>query len=590
MDTHPIHFHLYDVQLINRVAWDNNVRLPDANELGWKDTVRVNPLQDTIVALRPVIPTFPFEVPNSVRLLDPTRPEGELLKSSTAVDIAEQGMMVFDPSGEPIDIYNHYINLGWEYVWHCHILSHEEMDMMHIQMVAMEPTAPTNVSATGMSNPFRIALNWTNPALNATGFRIQRATDAGFSNNLVTIDVGLVPGYIDTNVVEGQTYYYRVAALNTVGDTWNYSDPAINEIPDGPSFPHVTMQSTYSIAAFGQPGATGLLRVQTVPAVPTTISVDGFPRNDWGLTYVKLPVGSYQLSLSDVHGFGRPTQISVTQAGVGPVVQSISAPISIVEDEITEVIINFTEYGNLHVLTDPAVPATIFVNGWPSEDWGLWTYFPAGDYTVTFGELSSWISPDPEPVTVSAGATTEVTGIYTFDSDNIVVQPPHGLFHVQTTPAVRTAISVDGHPSDDWGLTYVKMTPGSYMLTFTDVAGWKTPTHVSVVQNGGDAVLHPLSSPISIVDGEVTDVYATFVPKGNLLVETSPHLPATLFCNGQPMNDWGFWTYLDPGEYTVSFETVAGYQSPPPIVVIVEAGLTTHVVGDYGTGQTHLNP
>ena len=56
MDTHPIHFHLFDVQVLNRVTWDNIIIPPDPNELGWKDTVRVSPLEDTIVALRPVDP------------------------------------------------------------------------------------------------------------------------------------------------------------------------------------------------------------------------------------------------------------------------------------------------------------------------------------------------------------------------------------------------------------------------------------------------------------------------------------------------------------------------------------------------------
>src|SRR5665647_3534479 len=80
VDTHPIHFHKFDVQLINRVAWDNNVLPPEANELGWKETVRVNPLEDTIVALRPVAPqSLPFDVPNSQRPMDPTRAVGDLL-------------------------------------------------------------------------------------------------------------------------------------------------------------------------------------------------------------------------------------------------------------------------------------------------------------------------------------------------------------------------------------------------------------------------------------------------------------------------------------------------------------------------------
>ena len=46
VDTHPIHFHLFNVQVINRVGWDGTIRPPDPNELGWKETVRMNPLED----------------------------------------------------------------------------------------------------------------------------------------------------------------------------------------------------------------------------------------------------------------------------------------------------------------------------------------------------------------------------------------------------------------------------------------------------------------------------------------------------------------------------------------------------------------
>ena len=62
VDTHPVHWHLYNVQVINRVGWDGFIRPPDATELGWKETVRISPLEDTIVALRPVAPTLPFTV------------------------------------------------------------------------------------------------------------------------------------------------------------------------------------------------------------------------------------------------------------------------------------------------------------------------------------------------------------------------------------------------------------------------------------------------------------------------------------------------------------------------------------------------
>ena len=80
VDTHPIHFHLYDVQVLNRVTWDNIIIPPDANELGWKDTVRVSPLEDTIVALRPIIPIAAVRAAQQHPAAEPddARPGGDL--------------------------------------------------------------------------------------------------------------------------------------------------------------------------------------------------------------------------------------------------------------------------------------------------------------------------------------------------------------------------------------------------------------------------------------------------------------------------------------------------------------------------------
>ena len=73
VDTHVMHFHLFNVQIINRVGWDGAIKPADLNEIGWKESVRMNPLEDIIVALRPFAANnHPFKLPNSVRLLDPT--------------------------------------------------------------------------------------------------------------------------------------------------------------------------------------------------------------------------------------------------------------------------------------------------------------------------------------------------------------------------------------------------------------------------------------------------------------------------------------------------------------------------------------
>lgn len=109
-DTHPIHFHLVNVQILNRQRFSDitfgrgkNIPVtgeplkflgkpvaPDANELGWKETVRANPGEVLRVWIKFDLPVVPFTVPLSTR---------------TGVS-------------------------GHEFVWHCHILEHEEHDMM----------------------------------------------------------------------------------------------------------------------------------------------------------------------------------------------------------------------------------------------------------------------------------------------------------------------------------------------------------------------------------------------------------------------------------------------------------------------------
>jgi len=103
-DTHPIHFHLVNVQILSRQPFNvakyagapiytGPARNPDPTELGWKETVKMHPGEVTTVIMRFDLPSLPFTVPSSPR------------------------------TG------------GAEYVWHCHILEHEEHDMMRPMIV-----------------------------------------------------------------------------------------------------------------------------------------------------------------------------------------------------------------------------------------------------------------------------------------------------------------------------------------------------------------------------------------------------------------------------------------------------------------------
>jgi len=220
VDTHPLHWHLYDLQVLNRVTWDNIVSPPDPTELGWKETLRVSPLEDTIVAIRPIIPVLPFDLPNSIRPLHPMIPIGETI-----------GFSNIDANGNPTDpIVNQLVNYGWEYVWHCHILSHEEMDMMRPVSVAMPPKEPTGLTATVTSTGRNdkgkkvVALRWTDNSLTETRFLVQRMINDGPWETLATLiqplDRANTTGsltYVDSKYNQGQTFTYRIVAENSIG-------------------------------------------------------------------------------------------------------------------------------------------------------------------------------------------------------------------------------------------------------------------------------------------------------------------------------------------------------------------------------------
>lgn len=226
VDTHAIHFHLFDVQLINRVGWDGSIRFPDPNERGWKDTVRMNPLEDTIIALRPVAPKLPFALPDSIRLLDPTMPAG----STT-------GFMGIDPkTGNPMTVTNTLTNFGWEYVWHCHLLGHEENDMMRpiaFTVAQKAPAASTLSAKRDTGNP--VDLSWTDPTpinyndlttfgnqTNEIGYKIQRAPITnGKVGTYSTIGTALANAttYTDSTANPNTDYSYQIVAYNVKGET-----------------------------------------------------------------------------------------------------------------------------------------------------------------------------------------------------------------------------------------------------------------------------------------------------------------------------------------------------------------------------------
>ncbi len=301
VDSHPIHFHLADVQLINRVSWDGIIRLPDANEIGWKDTVRVNPLSDTIVAFRPLVAQAPFGVAKSFRSPNPAMPED--------ADPTMAGFVLFDRNQNPWNVTNAKMDFGWEYVWHCHILSHEEMDMMRpIKVtVGVAPPAPSTVwftktggftvvwnDPTPASATGGISSSWGDPT-SEIGYRIERAPDVnGVAGDWTQIGTALA-NQTTFNDPAGATtpYFYRVVAWNAADAAGTTSAPSLGVAPAGAP---LNVAATPALNGVGLgwappavPGAVaGAAQAAAAPAAEEPVGVTGYAigySTDNGLTW-----------------------------------------------------------------------------------------------------------------------------------------------------------------------------------------------------------------------------------------------------------------------------------------------------------------
>jgi plastocyanin len=167
------------------------------------------------------------------------------------------------------------------------------------------------------------------------------------------------------------------------------------------SLTNVTGTFTSCTSCTGQAGM-GLMRVASSPAVATQITIKpsaGSPyiADTWGINWLELAPGSYTVSFGHVQGWTEPAPQTV----------------SITAGNTTVVPANFTQRGELHVFTSPAVAGTVLVDGVARDDWGMFTDVPTGSHTVCFGAAAGFANtPACQTVSVNAGVETDVTGTY----------------------------------------------------------------------------------------------------------------------------------------------------------------------------------
>jgi hypothetical protein len=257
--SNSVHFDMVDVQLINRVGWDGTVKPPASNEVGWKDTLRLNPLEDVIIAMRAKTATVPFGQPQSKRLLDPSKQLNVTATHPTLPTLPVAGVTYASGLGftgalavgvtPAVAAKNEVRTFDHEFTWGSALLGHAENDFRRsviFNPTVVKPDAPFNLmDPTGTA----IGLTWTDPTpslaaatlgntKNELGFKIVKAPAPG--GVLGVFDLLNPVATLPANAIRWAempaalpNVAYAVVAYNVAGDS-NVSNAVINAAPAAP--------------------------------------------------------------------------------------------------------------------------------------------------------------------------------------------------------------------------------------------------------------------------------------------------------------------------------------------------------------------
>ena len=456
VDAHVVHFHLFNVQVINRVGWDGHIKPREASEYGWKETVKMMPLEDIYVAVRPKSPLQPFGIPQSIRPLDPTQPLG-----------VTTGFTQVNPlTGAATTIANAVYNYNWEYAWHCHILGHEENDFMRPMVFDFGTQPPVAVS--GMSyNASTQSVTWIDPTptgvastygnkANEQGFIVQRTDTGTFdalpanppqSAAMASLNpAGYSPYVVGANMTSwhdpvpaSSNTQYRVVGFNSAG----YS-------PVG----NVLAASTNTVTTCAVNG-TGTCQVITTTSTPVNASVPGAtssaspnaPTNMHGsVGAFNYTTGAYPISITWNATSVPKNGFLVTRTGGTDLAGNISADVTFnvaPTAASTPTSVSLTPVANRVAITANGIP----VSGLANDGYAF----------------SSALSPS----SVQFGGQTFVIGnANTSDAVAATTVPlPTGSFSALTILATKT---YGGNASEIFVVNYTDGTSSSYVQGMSD--------------------------------------------------------------------------------------------------------------------------
>jgi hypothetical protein len=166
------------------------------------------------------------------------------------------------------------------------------------RLLAVEPpTVPTRLTATDEVFADRIHLYWQASSQNPSGYKIYRGTTADTAAATL-LDTVSDPGYIDSSVEAGTTYYYWVSAINGVGESaLSSSETGLAGTANAPAKAYEPFNYTGTARLHGRNTGTGWASGWSQVGLNGTLS----EINRFGLSYGELPVSGNSVRMISVN-------------------------------------------------------------------------------------------------------------------------------------------------------------------------------------------------------------------------------------------------------------------------------------------------
>ena len=316
-------------------------------------------------------------------------------------------------------------------------------------------------------------------------------------------------------------------------------------------------------APSSSPTATGSLVVNLSPAGAISAGaqwqVDGTGYNSSGQVVGYMAPGPHTVSFKPVSGYSTPSSQIVNI--FANQVTTNSASYTVIAPSTYSLALN---YNNAQggASPSPAAGGNIYAAG------SVVQLYASASSGYHFTGWSGDASGTANPITVTMNGNKNITANFASGDPNlgtltVTIQPP----------AAATAGVTWGFNANDYrtsGSSYTTF-PASYFINLHPVAGWLGPT----------------LQLMTIAAGQTTNVTVTFTPDttpGLLTVTLSPPDAAAAgaqwHANGAAYGNGGSAS-LPPGNYTITFDTVAGWSAPASQNVTIQRAQTTVASGNY---------